>query len=114
MAAPSLVEVSNMKVWNLHRHYFNNRQMYVLQGRGIAAAIRVMLQKAAAAAHTQPASATVSEDDIAASFRVWLLNDKNWTAYLAKKSHMTHAVVVTMTDTMARFIAWEAYVDITK
>jgi hypothetical protein len=112
MAAPSITEISNMKVWSLHKHYFNNRQMYVLQGRGIVAAIQVMLQKAAA--QTQPASATVSEDDIAASFRVWLLNNRNWTAYLAKKSHMTHAVLVTMTDTMARFIAWEAYVDITK
>ena len=111
MVAPSSTEMSNMKVWNLHTHYFNNRPMYVQQGRAIVAAIRTMLQKAA---QTQPANATVSEDDVAASFRVWLLNDKNWTAYLSKKTHMTGAVTVMMTDTMARFIAWEAYVDITK
>jgi hypothetical protein len=111
MAAPSTIEISNMKVWNLHKHYFNNRQMYVQQGRAIVAAIRVMLQKAA---QSQPGNPTISEDDIAASFRVWLLNDRNWTAYLAKKSHMTHALHVTMTDIMARFIASEAYVDITK
>jgi hypothetical protein len=113
MAAPSIIEISNMKVWNLHKHYLYNRQMYVQQGRAIVAAIRVMLQKAASA-QSQSGSPTVFEDDIAASFRVWLLNDKNWTAYLAKKSHMTHATLVTMTDTMARFIASEAYVDITK
>lgn len=112
MAAPSTIEISNMKVWNLHRHYFNNRQMYVQQGRAIVAAIRFMLLKAGSP--SQPGNPTVPEDDISASFRVWLLNDKNWTAYLAKKSHMTHALLVTMTDTMARFIASEAYVDITK
>jgi hypothetical protein len=111
MAAPSTTEISNMKVWSIHQNYFNNRPMYVQQGRGIVAAIRIMLQKVP---QTQPASVTVPEDDIAASFRTWLLNDRNWGAYLAKKSHMTHAVHVTMTDTMARFIAWEAYVDITK
>jgi hypothetical protein len=107
MAAPSIIEISNMKVWSIYNHYFNNRQMYVQQGKGIVAAIRVMLQKVGAVS-------TVSEDDIAASFRMWLLNDKNWTAYLAKKSHMTHAMLVTMTDTMARFVASEAYADITK
>jgi antitoxin component of RelBE/YafQ-DinJ toxin-antitoxin module len=113
MAAPSSIEVSNMKVWSLHGHYIKNRPMYVQQGRAIVAAIRTMLQKAAAT-QTQPISATVPEDDIATSFRVWLMNDKKWLAYLAKKSHMTGPVVVTMTDTMARFIASEAYVDITK
>jgi hypothetical protein len=109
MAAPSITEISNMRVWSLHGHYFNNRSMYVQQGKAIVAAIRVMLQKAT---QTQPTSATVSEADIAAAFRTWLMNDKNWLAYLAKKSHMTSPVVITMTDTMARFIAWEAYADI--
>ncbi len=114
MAAPSIVEISNMKVWNLYKHYFSNRRMYVQQGRGIVAAIRVMLQKAVAQAQQPAATATVSEDDIADSLKVWLLSDKNWTAYLAKKSHMTPAAFVTMTDTMARFIASDAYGDITK
>jgi hypothetical protein len=102
--APSATEISNMKVWSLYQHYINNRPMYVQQGRAIVSAIQVMLQKAA---QTQPASATVSEDDIAVSFRAALLNDKNWTTYLAKKSHMTGPVNFVMTDTMARFIAWE-------
>jgi hypothetical protein len=111
MAAPSTTEISNMKVWSIYQHYFNNRPMYVQQGRGIVAAIRTMLQKVP---QIPPVSVTVFEDDIADSFRTWLLNDGNWGAYLRKKSHMTPAVHITMTDTMARFIAWEAYVDITK
>ena len=77
MAAPSATEISNMRVWSLHQHYFNNRPMYVQLGRAIVAAIRVMLQKAA---QTQPASATVSEDDIAVSFRVWSYGRKLVTA----------------------------------
>jgi hypothetical protein len=109
MAAPSTIEILNMKVWNLHMHYFNNRQMYVQQGRAIVAAIRFMLMKAG-----HPGNPTVPEDDISASFRVWLLNDQNWTTYLSTKSHMPSALLVTMTDTMARFIASEAYIDITK
>lgn len=113
MAAPSIIEIANMKVWSLYTHYFRNRDMYVRQGKAIVAAIRVMLQKMPAA-QGQSGSPTVYEDDIAASFRVWLLNDKNWTAYLAKKAHMTHAMLLTMTDTMARFIASEAYADIIK
>lgn len=111
MVAPSNTEIANLKFWSLYKHYFNHRQMYVRQGKGIVAGIRVMLQKAT---HTQPASAIVSQDDIAASFMTWLPNDSNWTAFLAKKSHMTQALQTSMTDTMARFIAWEAYVDITQ
>jgi hypothetical protein len=35
-------------------------------------------------------------------------------AYLRSKAHMTGLVHLVMTDTVARFIAWEAYADITK
>jgi hypothetical protein len=48
------------------------------------------------------------------AFRSFLLRDPHWTAYLQRKAHMTGPVNYVMTDIMARFIAWEAYVDITK
>jgi hypothetical protein len=98
-----------MKVWSLYTHDFKRRQMYVSYGRAMVAAIRVMLQ----AAH-QPANAVVPEDDIAASLRMWLIYDSAWTSYLARKSHMTGRKVQVMTDTMARFIASDAYKDITR
>lgn len=111
MAAPSNVEISNMQVWSLYAHYYKYRQMYVAQGRAIVAGIKTMLSKVQA----QPfMNVSVSEDDIASTFLNWLTNDKNWRAYLAKKSHMTGPLQHVMTDTMARFIAWEAYSDLIK
>jgi len=116
MAKPSVVEIQNMKVWSLHGHYFKNRSMYVAEGRAIAAGIRAILQKSQpqTSQSPPPTTPTVQEADIAAGFLSFLNNDKNWTAYLGKKGHMTATLKVVMTDTMARFIAWEAYVDITK
>src|SRR4051812_11378435 len=113
MAAPSLVEIANMRTWNIYRHYYRNRQMYVTQGRAIAAGIRVMLQKAQSQAQALPLNLTVAEDDIAFGFRSFLLNDARWTAYLRSKAHMTGPVHLVMTDTLARFVAWEAYADVT-
>ena len=46
MAAPNQVEIANMGTWNIYRHYYRYRQMYVNQGSAIAAGIRTMLQKA--------------------------------------------------------------------
>jgi hypothetical protein len=111
MAAPSNVEILNMQVWSVHTHYYKYRQMYVAQGRAIVAGIKTMLSKAP----PQPlVTLSVSEDDIASAFLFWLMNDKKWQAYLAKKSHMTGPGQHMMTDTMARFIAWEAYSDLIK
>src|SRR5271165_5537006 len=114
MAAPSPVEIANMRTWSIYRHYYRHRQMYVAQGRAIAAGIRTILQKAQSHAQAQPLNLTVAEDDIANGFRSFLLNDARWTAYLSTKAHMTGPVHLVMTDTLARFIAWEAYTDITK
>ena len=113
MAAPNPVEVSNMQTWSVYRHYFKNRQMYVAQGRAIAAGIRAILQKATPA-QAQPVNLNIAEDDIATAFVGFLMIDKNWMAYLQKKAHMTGPIYLVMTDTMARFIAWDAYADITK
>jgi len=69
-----------------------------------------MVQKA-----TQNSSANtiVPEDKIAESLKLWLERDSRWNGYLANKKHMTGHVAYVMTDTMARFIASEAYGDIT-
>ncbi len=114
MGAPSPVEIANMRTWSIYGHYYQHRQMYVAQGRAIAAGIRVILQKAFSHAQTQPLNLIVAEDDIASGFRAFLLNDAHWTAYLRRKAHMTGPVHLVMTDTLARFIAWEAYADIIK
>jgi hypothetical protein len=114
MAAPSPVEIGNMKTWNIYRHYYRNRQMYVDQGRAIVAGIRSILQKAQSYTQTQPLNLTVAEDDIASGLHSFLLNDAHWTAYLRSKAHMTSPMHQTITDTVARFIAWEAYADIIK
>jgi hypothetical protein len=114
MAAPNQVEIANMGTWNIYRHYYRYRQMYVNQGSAIAAGIRTILQKVQSITQAQPPNLTVAEDDIASAFRSFLLNDANWTTYLGRKAHMTGPVHLVMTDTMARFIAWEAYVDITR
>jgi hypothetical protein len=112
MAAPSSVEISNMRVWSIYAHYYKNKRMYVTQGKAAVAGIRAMLQKAQNQAQVQVVNPVVPEDDIAAAFRLFLMNDKNWLSYMGRKSHMTGPVVLVMTDTMARFIAWEAYTDI--
>jgi hypothetical protein len=104
------IEIANMRTWNIHRHYYRNRQMYVDYGRAIASGIRTMLQKAQA----QPLNLIVAEDDIANAFRSFLLIDSHWMTYLHSKAHMTGPVHLVITDTMARFIASEAYADITK
>jgi hypothetical protein len=83
-------------------------------GRAIAAGIRTILQRTQSVTQAQPPNLTVAEDDIASAFRSFLLNDVNWMAYLRSKAHMTGLVHLVMTDTVARFIAWEAYADITK
>jgi hypothetical protein len=114
MAAPNLIEIANMRTWNIYRHYYRYRQMYVDQGRAIAAGIRTMLNHAQLMTQAQPPNLIVAEDDIANAFRSFLLNDVNWMAYLRSKAHMIGPVHLVMTDIMARFIAWEAYVDITK
>lgn len=115
MAAPNPVEISNMRTWNIYNHYYRFRQMYVNQGRAIAAGIRTMLQQAQQSiTQAPPANLTVAEDDIANAFRSFLLQDPNWMAYLGRKAHMTGPVNLVITDIMARFIAWEAFVDITK
>ena len=114
MAAPNQVEIANMRTWNIYRHYFRCRQMYVSQGRAIAAGIRTIFQQAQSITQAQPPNLTVAEDDIASAFRSFLLNDARWMAYLRSKAHMTSLMHLVMTDTMARFIASEAYADITK
>jgi hypothetical protein len=112
--AVNSVEISNMQTWNIHRHYFRNRQMYVDYGRAIAAGIRTMLQKAQSITQAQPLNLTIAEDEIANAFRTFLLNDPRWMAYLRSKAHIIGPVHLVMTDTMARFVAWEAYADIIK
>jgi hypothetical protein len=113
MAAPSPTEIANMRTWSLYGNYYRNRQMYVTQGRAMAAGIRTVLH---AQQHAQalPLNLTVAEDDIAVGFRSFLLCDARWMAYLRRKAHTTGPVHLVMTDTMARFIAWEAYTDITR
>lgn len=110
MAVPSQVEIANMRTWSIYSHYYQHRQMYVTQDRAVAAGIRAMLQKAQA----QPPNLNVTEDDIASGLLSFLLADAKWTAYLGKKAHMIAPVRLVMTDTLARYIASEAYVDIIK
>jgi hypothetical protein len=112
MAAPNLIEIANMKTWSIHTHYFNNRQMYVTQGRAIVTNLRTMLKNAQAAARAQSGITNITENEIATAFITFLTKDKNWMAYLDKKAHMTKLVHAAMTETMARFIASEAYEDI--
>ncbi len=112
MAAPSQLEINNMKVWSLYKHYFKERDLYVGYGRDIVARIRPTVQK-------PPTSATfvalaVTKDDIAAVLFMFLSRNPRWLAYLGTKGHMTGAVNIAMTDTMARFIAWEGYLDMIK
>jgi hypothetical protein len=110
MAGPSQVEIANMRTWSIYSHYFQRRQMYVTYGRAVAAGIRTILQKAQA----QPPNLNVTEDELASGLLTFLLVDAHWTAYLGRKAHMTGPVRLVMTDTLARFIASEAYADITK
>jgi hypothetical protein len=102
MAAPNPTEIANMRTWSIYKHYYRHRQMYVVEGRAIAAGIRTILLKAQPQPPAQPPNLTVAEDDIAAGFLAFLLYDPHWSAYLHKKA------------TMARFIAWDAYVDIVR
>jgi hypothetical protein len=109
MAAPNPVEIANLKTWSLYSHYFRKRGLYIGYGRAIVAGVQTMLRVTSTAQR-----ATVTEDDIAAGLIVFLNKDANWLAYLGRKTHMTGVVKIAITDTMARFIAWEGYADMTK
>jgi hypothetical protein len=89
MAAPNQIEVANMRTWNINRHYYRYQQMYVDQGRAIAAGIRNTLNRAQLMTQAQPPNLIVAEDDIADTFRSFLLNDVKWMAYMRSKAHMT-------------------------
>jgi len=112
MAAPNPVEILNLQTLSLYRHYFSRRLLYVGYGRAIVAGIRVMLQNAAPTA--QLATPTVTEEDIAMGLLAFLNHDANWLSYLGRIPHMSASAKAMVTDTMARFIAWEGYADIIK
>jgi len=73
-----------------------------------------MLQRVKGLAPAQLVTITVTEHDIAAGLLACLSKDTRWMAYLGLKAHMTAPVNMIMTDTMARFIAWDGYADIIK
>jgi hypothetical protein len=109
MPAPSLTEIGKLSSLGLLRHYQRNQNWYVQQGKGLVAAVRF----AVSATKTTSGSAHVlSQDEVAQMLRIWLTVNQQWQLLLKSKPNLPVVQYDLITDAMARYVAYDAYLPI--
>lgn len=53
-----------------------------------------------------------SQDEVAQMLRLWLMVNQQWRALLQRKPHLPTSQYDTLTDAMARYVAFDAYIQI--
>lgn len=111
MPAPSITEYGKLSALSLIRHYQIHRQWYVQQARVLVANARTAIS--IASENNQTTSIPVfNPDDVGLMLRVWLIGDPQWLNLLKRKPHLPVTQYDLLTDAMARYVAYDAYVSI--
>jgi hypothetical protein len=109
MPAPSLTELGKLAAWGLIRHYQLNPSWYVQQGKLLVAGAKYGVQA------TKTASGSVyvfSQEEVGGMLRMWFTVSPQWQALLKSKPHLPVSQYDIITDAMARYVAYDAYLQI--
>ena len=110
MPAPSLTEIGKLSILGLIRHYQARQHWYVQQGKVLLASARVGVSTLT---NTNSGAVHVfSQDEVALMLRVWLTAEQQWQALLSNKPHLPVSQYDIITDSMARYVAYDAYIQI--
>lgn len=110
MPAPSLTELGKLSSLGLLRHYQQKQSWYIQQSWILVAAARFGVSA------TKPASGAVyvfSQDEVAGMLRLWLIVNPQWQALLQSKPNLPNSQYDVLTDSMSRYVAYDAYIQIT-
>jgi hypothetical protein len=109
MPAPSLTELGKLSSWGLIRHYQQKQSWYIQQGKALVAGAKYGVST------TKTASGSVyvfSQDEVGQMLRLWLMINSQWQALLKSKPNLPVSQYDTLTDSMARHVAYDAYIQI--
>jgi hypothetical protein len=110
MPAPSLTEVGKLSSLGLLRHYRQKQSWYIQQGKVLVAAARIGVnstKSASGAAHV------FTQDEVAQMLRLWFMLNPQWEALLQSKPNLPISQYDVITDAMSRYVAYDAYIQIT-
>lgn len=107
MAAPSLTEEAKLLNLGLIAHYQKHRNWYVQQARALVAHARLVVTIVSNT--NNGAVHTFTQDEIGQMLNLWLRNNQQWQNLLARKPHLSLSQYDLITDSMARYIAWNDY-----
>jgi hypothetical protein len=109
MPAPSLTEYGKLSSLGLIMHYQKHQNWYIQQGKVLIAAAKFAVgatKRASGSAHV------FSQDEVAQILRIWLMVNLQWQALLQSKPNLPVSQYDFLTDAMARYVAYDAYITI--
>jgi hypothetical protein len=109
MPAPSPTEFGKLSNLGLIRHYQRHQSWYIQQGRLLVAGAKFGVSATKIAAGS---AYVFSEDEVAQMLRGWLAGYAQWQALLKSKPNLPFNQYDTITDAMARHVAYDAYIQI--
>src|SRR5467141_2869181 len=110
MPSLSWTELGKLSSLGLIKHYQQKQSWYIQQAKLLVAAAKFGVsatKTASGAAHV------FSQDEVAQMLRLWLMVAPQWQALLKSKPHLPISQYDTLTDAMARHVAYDAYIQIT-
>ena len=110
MSAPSPTEIGKLSGLGLLRHYQRKQSWYIQQGKLLVAGAKFGVS---ATKTTSGAAYVFSQDEVASMLRLWLIVDQQWLALLKSKPNLPNSQYDTLTDAMSRYVAYDAYIQIT-
>ena len=110
MPAPSLTELAKLMNLGLMKHYQIHQKWYIQQARVLVANARFAVTVASKA--SSGIFHTFTPDEVAVMLRAWLMVDPQWQNMLRRKPNLALGQYDLITDSMARHVAWNAYIAI--
>ena len=110
MPVPSPAEIGKLSGLGLLRHYQQKQSWYIQQGKLLVAGAKFGVS---ATKTTSGAAYVFSQDEVANMLRLWLMVDQQWLALLKSKPNLPNSQYDTLTDAMSRYVAYDAFIQIT-
>ena len=111
MLPPSNSEIARLRHYSLLRNYQIHRAKYVGEGKIIVSiarnAIEAAMQKQKAV--TGNFVYNISDDEVYDVLKKWMPNCKRWEKKVKSKLGLPYRDYDVVTDSIARFMTWDAY-----
>lgn len=107
MPAPNFAEIGRLNLHGLIAHYNNHKLWYLQQCRVAVTGAKEVLKRASASGTS--VHYVLQPDDVEVLISTFLRNDALWNKKLYNITHLPTQMHAVTTESMARYITYDAY-----